>query len=138
MAIPTLGEMLVKDGVITREQLDRALALQKSRRDQVNLIGIILIKLGFIDKVTFIKYLELQTEMVTASHREKFVPRIGELLVQNEVITREQLEEAIEIQDRRGSGPLGIILINLKLIDQDLLLKYLLKQMQYALGNDNE
>ncbi|HOF14521.1 MAG TPA: hypothetical protein PLH80_06775 [Spirochaetota bacterium] len=64
MAKPLLGEILVEDSVITKEQLNEALAIQK--RDG-GLIGIILMNLGYINEPTLVKYLALQAERVIKS-----------------------------------------------------------------------
>ncbi|HOE21001.1 MAG TPA: hypothetical protein PKJ69_08590 [Spirochaetota bacterium] len=64
MAKPLLGEILVEDAVITKEQLNEALAIQK--RDG-GLIGIILMNLGYINEPTLVKYLALQAERVIKS-----------------------------------------------------------------------
>jgi len=133
MGIPTFGEMLIADDIITEEQLERALALQQSGRDQKNLIGVILIRLGFITMDTLIKYLEIQTGMVIEEHPKKRVPPLGELLTGNGEISEEQLQEALKTQKTRGNTPLGIILVQLNYIDADLLMRYLIKQTALAI-----
>ncbi len=64
MAKPMLGEMLVQNGAITQEQLNRALEIQKS---EGGLIGIILISQGVITEQTLVEYLSLQAKIVTTS-----------------------------------------------------------------------
>ena len=64
MAKPLLGEMLLENGEITREQLDKALEVQKK---EGGLMGIILVNLGFIPEKTLVKYLALQAERVVKS-----------------------------------------------------------------------
>ena len=64
MAKPMLGEMLVEKKVITQEQLQRALEIQKS---EGGLIGIILVSQGVITEQTLVEYLALQAKIVTAS-----------------------------------------------------------------------
>ncbi|RPI91157.1 MAG: hypothetical protein EHM32_10915 [Spirochaetales bacterium] len=64
MAKPLLGEMLLEDGEISREQLDKALEVQKK---EGGLMGIILVNLGFIPEKTLVKYLSLQAERVVKS-----------------------------------------------------------------------
>jgi hypothetical protein len=64
MAKPLLGEMLVEAGEITKEQLDKALQIQK---EEGGLIGIILVNLSFIDEQTLVKYLASQAERVVKS-----------------------------------------------------------------------
>ncbi|MGV7928263.1 MAG: hypothetical protein AB2L13_05025 [Spirochaetota bacterium] len=64
MAKPLLGEMLLENGEITREQLDKALEVQKK---EGGLMGIILVNLGIIPEKTLVKYLALQAERVVKS-----------------------------------------------------------------------
>ncbi len=64
MAKPLLGEMLLENGEITREQLDKALEVQKK---EGGLMGIILVNLGLIPEKTLVKYLALQAERVVKS-----------------------------------------------------------------------
>ena len=53
--------------------------------------------------------------------------KIGEMLVGNGIISRDQLEEAIKIQKKNG-GFLGMILVELKYLDPDILSTYLKAQ----------
>jgi hypothetical protein len=59
------------------------------------------------------------------------IARIGDLLVEHNVITRANLEEALEIQ-KTSSKLIGIILIELGYVDQKTLEKYLLMQSQFT------
>jgi len=53
-----LGEMLVNEGLITKEQLNEALEIQK--KEQNKKIGEILIELGYIDIEKFTMVLDKQ------------------------------------------------------------------------------
>lgn len=64
MGRPLLGEILLENGEITKEQLDKALVVQKS---EGGLIGIILVTQGAINEQTLVKYLAIQAERVTSS-----------------------------------------------------------------------
>ena len=64
--------------------------------------------------------------MVTAPRRQKI--RIGDLLVQNRVISEAQLEAALAEQKKSGRK-LGRVLVDLGLVDEDQLLKFLSKQL---------
>ena len=64
MARPLLGEMLVENGVITKEQLDKAVGIQK---DEGGLIGIILVNMGVISEQKLVEYLAMQAKIVTNS-----------------------------------------------------------------------
>ena len=55
--------------------------------------------------------------------------RIGEILVQNNVITEQQLETALEKQKERGDK-IGRILIDLGYIEEEQYLSYLSQQLQ--------
>ena len=61
-----LGEMLIEDNVITKDHLDEALKIQK--RDG-GLIGVILVKRGFIDDDTLLEYLKAQGTRVKVKKR---------------------------------------------------------------------
>lgn len=64
MAKPLLGEMLVENSVITQEQLNEALEVQKT---EGGLIGIILVSQGIITEQKLVEYLALQAKIVTSS-----------------------------------------------------------------------
>lgn len=61
------------------------------------------------------------------ARREKI--RLGDLLVQHQIISADQLSKAIEVQQKTG-GKLGNILIELRFIDEQALLNFLAKQLQ--------
>ena len=64
MARPLLGEMLVEEGVITKEQMNKALEIQKQ---EGGLIGIILVSQGVITEQKLVEYLAKQAKIVTNS-----------------------------------------------------------------------
>ncbi|OHD71320.1 MAG: hypothetical protein A2W19_09950 [Spirochaetes bacterium RBG_16_49_21] len=64
MARPLLGEILLENKEITREQLDKAIDIQKK---EGGLIGIILVSMGVITEQTLVRYLAIQAERVTSS-----------------------------------------------------------------------
>ncbi|HNX24093.1 MAG TPA: hypothetical protein PKG60_08585 [Spirochaetota bacterium] len=64
MAKPLLGEMLVENGVITQDQLNKALGVQHS---EGGLIGIILVSQGIISEQKLVEYLAMQAKIVTNS-----------------------------------------------------------------------
>ncbi len=65
MAKPLLGEILLENGEITQDQLDKALEVQKN---EGGLIGIILVTQGAISEQLLVKYLALQAERVTSQN----------------------------------------------------------------------
>jgi type IV pilus assembly protein PilB len=64
MSKALLGEMLLENGEITRQQLDEALEVQKN---EGGLLGIILVNLGHISEQTLVRYLAVQAERVVKS-----------------------------------------------------------------------
>lgn len=64
MARPLLGEILLENGEISKEQLDKALEVQKR---EGGLIGIILVSQGSINEQVLVKYLAVQAERVTTA-----------------------------------------------------------------------
>jgi hypothetical protein len=52
-----LGELLIEGGEITSEQLDEALKVQKKDGD---LLGAILVNLGYLDDDILLEYLKMQ------------------------------------------------------------------------------
>jgi hypothetical protein len=64
MSRPLLGEILLENKEITKEQLDKAIETQKK---EGGLIGIILVNIGAITEQTLVNYLAIQAERVTSS-----------------------------------------------------------------------
>jgi hypothetical protein len=64
MSKALLGEMLLENGEVTRQQLDEALEVQKK---DGGLLGIILVNLGHISEQILVKYLAVQAERVVKS-----------------------------------------------------------------------
>jgi len=64
MAKPLLGEMLVENGVITQDQMNKALEVQ---HNEGGLIGIILVSQGIISEQKLVEYLAMQAKIVTNS-----------------------------------------------------------------------
>ncbi len=56
-------------------------------------------------------------------------PLLGEILLENNEITHEQLEKAIEVQKKEG-GLIGIILVTQGIITEQTLVKYLAIQAE--------
>lgn len=54
-----IGEILLDNKLLTQEQLDRALSVQKDSND-IRPIGEILIEMGFINIKTLMDYLDVQ------------------------------------------------------------------------------
>jgi len=98
-----LGEILLEEKVITREQL--ALAIEKQKISQKKL-GEILSELGFIREENLLRALSSQLGSpvrefpLSASSSVLKGHKLGEILFKSNLITREQLNKAIEEQKK--------------------------------------
>lgn len=105
-----LGELLVRNGLATRTQLEDALALQQRATqagDRIRL-GEVLVQLGVIDLATLQALLRLQShpqgEGAGFELRERgLTPRhdreIGQLALRNGLISQTQLDFALKVRD---------------------------------------
>ncbi len=89
-----LGELLVQAKRITRQQLNRALREQKRTGEK---LGAILIHHGLINDKELSAILQFQKNQVSRSSGFQSF-RLGEILVANQYITRDQLEDALRKQ----------------------------------------
>lgn len=98
-----LGDQLVENGMITRDQLTDAIRNQKRYGGR---LGDILVEMGFITAE------QLQEQIDGDESKE----RLGDMLVRSGYITPEQLERALEFQAKSG-GLLGDILLSLQMLE---------------------
>jgi len=125
-----IGELLVADNIITKEQLNEGLREQKKSG---GLLGMILVKMGYITPEQLTQYSAIQEEkQQEAGLAEKKRMRIGEMLIASGEITEKQLKEALEEQKKNGQK-LGMILLDKNLIDRSTLVRYLTKQSQMVI-----
>jgi type IV pilus assembly protein PilB len=98
-----LGEILLEEKLITREQLDLGIEKQKVSKKK---LGEILAEMGFIREENLLKALSSQLESPV---REVPPPppspalkghKLGEILIKSNLISREQLNKAIEEQKK--------------------------------------
>ena len=107
-----LGELLIGKGIISQDQLDKALVVQKEKG---GLIGEILVSLGYIRG----------NDLSWAVDRQKALDKkgthklIGELLRERGLITEEQLDKALSIQKEKG-GLLGEVLVALGYVQESV------------------
>ncbi len=113
-----LGEILLEEKLITREQL--ALGIEKQKISQKKL-GEILSELGFIREENLLKALSSQLGSpvrefpLSASSPALKGQKLGEILLKTNLITREQLTKAIEEQKKTNKrlgevfGALGVV-----------------------------
>ncbi len=113
-----VGEALVADGLITSDQLSRALKIQQLL-EQPRTLGEVLIELGYVTRHGV-------NECIARNGRGM---RIGDILCEQGLITRETLDTALTVQ-KTSNRPLGQILIDLGFINERVLLKSLASQAQ--------
>jgi type IV pilus assembly protein PilB len=113
-----LGEILIAQGMITNEQL--LLALQEHKRTGISL-GTVLVKLGYISDDDLTSTLGEQIQL-----RSK--KRIGEVLVEQGLITNEQLIAGLNEQKKSGVR-LGKCLVTLGFITESKLFDVLSAQL---------
>ncbi len=111
----TLGEVLIGNGYINREQLAEALRYQQQYGGR---LGAICVSLGFLTP---------QQLNSTLAHHVAPKGRLGEELLRMGIITQEQLDTALETQKRSG-GRLGEILLFLEYITDEQLHRVLATQ----------
>ncbi len=108
MMVVSLGEALVKRGIITRSELDMALGLQKNRKNQY--LGEVLQSMGISQD-------KINNTLEDLNKRKK----IGDILIDLGLLSPEELERALQEQKRLQSKmgirtPLGILLHQMGLI----------------------
>lgn len=94
-----LGDLLLQEGLIQKQQLEEALMVQK-RQSVYKPLGEVCIELGFIARITL--------RDILAKHQKQIL--LGDLLVNMGIITEDQLEEALFLQ-RHTNKKLGEMLI---------------------------
>ncbi|HBF40093.1 MAG TPA: glycosyl transferase [Firmicutes bacterium] len=113
---PRLGQLLVEMRLITPVQLELALKYQQANGGR---LGDILVTLKIITQGDF--------EKVIIPERQK--TPLGEMLMNEGVITRQQLNEALEFQEKSG-GLLGDIIITLGMAAPAIVYRSLATQNQ--------
>ncbi|MDO5575467.1 MAG: ATPase, T2SS/T4P/T4SS family, partial [Fibrobacter sp.] len=113
-----LGEILIAQGLITQEQM--LFALQEQKRTGMS-FGRILVSLGYV------KEEELSSVLGQEIHLDQR-KRIGEVLIEQGLITEEQLNQGLEEQRKTGLR-LGKCLTNLGFISETRLVDILSAQL---------
>ena len=114
-----LGELLLRQGVLDEDQLNHAVSEHK--RTGMALAKI-LIRLGMVSEDTLTSILGVQMQSATKM-------RIGEMLLAQKYITREQLEQALETQKNTGKR-LGRTLVDLGFMPEERLIEILSRQFE--------
>jgi len=115
---PLLGDLLIREGLVTGEQLEQAVEIQTQLREYLPL-GQVLVDRGFITRE--------QLEAVIQRYHRK--DRLGDILVETNVISEEQLERVLE-HHRQVGGRLGETLLKLGLATELQIKKALCGQFQ--------
>jgi MshEN domain len=97
-----LGEILLDEGLVTKEQVEAALRVQAQERPGVP-VGQLLVYQGAI------------TQSQLGAILDKY--RLGNFLVESNAITEQQLEAALQ-QQKRTNRPLGYVLVQLKYLTE--------------------
>ncbi len=104
---PMMGEMLVKEGRVGKDDVDRALAAQERERREP--LGQTLVQQAAVTA----KELEEALGRQQSNLRQV---RIGELLVEEGLISEQQLDEALTRQRTKRGKPLGETLVEMQLL----------------------
>jgi type II secretory ATPase GspE/PulE/Tfp pilus assembly ATPase PilB-like protein len=115
-----IGELLIQEGVVTPEQIEQALAVQKTRHPAPPL-GEVCVELGLVSPAALNKIL--------SKHHER-IP-LGEMLVHLGLVNQDQINAALEIQ-RATKKKLGTILVEQGHLTTNALVGVLYKQSQIA------
>ena len=124
MSVKKVGELLIEQQLITQDQLDEALDLQKLFPGQQ--VGQLLCKLGFIQESDLSNLLDQKDK------RRK----LGDILIGMGLVDQDKLIRAFEM-GKRNNIPIGRALLQLKYIDEENLAKAVAIQhdMPYLLIN---
>ena len=120
------GRFLVDEGWVSRDAV--AQGLQTQRRMRKLPLGEVLVELGMMTRD---RMDELVRAHLAALYRGEGGPRmrIGEYLVDEGVLSAEQVEQALSYQRKQRRMPLGEILIELGHLDRATLELAIAKQM---------
>jgi len=112
---PMIGEVLVKQNLLSEEQLDNVLSSQQDERNK--LIGEYLRN----------KAVVTTNELENALQRQQSAPnvRLGEILIGEGLITDQMLGDALEIQKTKRKLPLGEIFVQQGLLTRSQIQKSL-------------
>ncbi len=123
-----LGEILIEAKKITVHQLEEALKIQQKTGEK---LGQILLNLGYI------KPADLNLALLFQELSDKPIPnnlKLGEILYKNKIITKKQLDKALEIQKVFPDKKIGQILVELGYLDNEELEKGLKLQQKLILA----
>lgn len=119
------GDVLLDRKLVTVKQLKDVLDFQQQNGGR---IGNILVEKKFLS--------QKQVDAIAKEIREQTRLPLGELLILNREINREQLDKALSFQQISG-GKLGDIMLSLEIISRDVLYKYIAKQFEMGSAGEN-
>jgi hypothetical protein len=121
-----LGEILLEKNVISKSQLDAA--LKKQSREKGKYLGQILMEIGVPQ--------EKINQILLYSNKRK---RIGQILIELEVITSEELEKVLEkqrqLKEKGTYKPLGMLLVETGYTTYEVYLKALSKHLNMPIAS---
>lgn len=133
-----LGEILLSLHAVSRWQLSRALDIQNELQDDIpKKIGQLLIDLGYTSRGTVEQALSNQAAGKCSAKADGRRRSLGELLLQANRITPQQLENALVVQ-RQAQAYLGDILVAQGVLDEDELEDLLATQLLMACANGDQ
>jgi mannitol/fructose-specific phosphotransferase system IIA component len=109
-AVPRIGELLVRAGLVPRARLDEALARQAGANRR---LGELLVEMGLLDRVELDEVLAIQDDLRAGRGEELrglLASRLGDILLNSAAVTQAQLDRAVAEQERTGEL-LGEILV---------------------------
>lgn len=110
---PRLGELLVKEGLIPEDSIQKVLDLQAQSPHK--LFGRLCVELGLLSTDKLQSFLKKQRKSI----------KLGELLIKQNRLTPEALEKALEHQQSNPDQRLGEILIEQQVLSEDVLVEAL-------------
>lgn len=113
---PKLGEVLTKQGALTRQELDKTLLEQEEHREKR--VGDILADKKDVNRA------ELEKALTKAKKSSKISKnaKVGEILIASGLVTRKQLKEVLLSQLNEKNERIGSLLIRTGLITENQLL----------------
>jgi type IV pilus assembly protein PilB len=122
-----LGEILVDEGIITQEQLDKAIRIQ----EQTGLkLGDVLVSDAIITQEQLINALDMQSKILTALNAsiDQKRKKLGEILIEKGIIDELQFERVLELQKESGRK-LGELLVVEGLVTEEQIIEVLEEQL---------
>jgi type II secretory ATPase GspE/PulE/Tfp pilus assembly ATPase PilB-like protein len=123
-----IGALLLRERLLTKEQLAQSLEAQKNQYPDLPL-GQICVNLGFLSSDTLSQFL--------GTHHRR-IP-LGELLIHLGLVSADQLQSALEQQHReQPHKKLGSVLVDKGLVESATLIRVLYEQSQRNVASDGQ